>query len=75
MSGSPECRVYDLWFRERRPCGQPAAVHVRSGCIHEHVWEGDVCERHAGAKLHCPLCYRTDKHACPVTLLPAGAPG
>jgi hypothetical protein len=64
---SPVCRSTSLYL-PGRICEQAATVPVSTGCIHEHIWRGYLCEEHAGAKLHCPHCYEVDKHPCPVLI-------
>ena len=73
MTGSDtpiKCRVYSRWFPDR-PCGAPATISVRCACVHEHVWDGAVCDEHASTELHCEQCYAIDKHHClaPMTRL------
>ena len=67
-----KCRVYSRWFPDR-PCGAPATVAVRSACVHEHVWDGAVCEEHAGVTLYCERCYAVDRHSCQASMTRLGA--
>jgi hypothetical protein len=65
------CRVYSRWFPDE-PCGEPATVTGRSGCVHEHVWNTAVCEHHATVTLYCETCYALDQHRCPAPMTRMG---
>lgn len=62
-SGPPRPRFG--WEGEPQPCGKPAAVLLRTSCIHEHVSERAVCADHeapwrvnaaAGVQDYCTRC-------------------
>jgi hypothetical protein len=29
--------------RTDSPCTQPAAYRITAGCVHEHIWTGELC--------------------------------
>lgn len=64
--GERRCPIWAPYGKQgKRECGRAATVHVRSGCIHEHVWDGWICEGHAEhSEGKCGHCYTADGHVC-----------
>lgn len=63
--------VAESWA-DRWPCGEPAAVTLQIGCIHEHLAERQACSVHASPAEHdavamCRACAELG-HDCPVTI-------
>jgi hypothetical protein len=55
------------------PCGAESVIKLLSGCVHEHLYQADICQWHIeqvanGASL-CGACADHDGHDCPVTVL------
>ena len=53
-----------------RPCGKPATVTVKYGCVHEHISTALLCDYHAqgiisGEPLQsCTKCWNDAGHRC-----------
>lgn len=52
-------------------CATPATVDVTVGCVHEHVFDGRLCDDHLkelqDGNAHCSRCYLgDDPHKCVV---------
>lgn len=54
-------------------CGADAVIKVLSGCVHEHLYQADVCQYHvervANGESLCGVCADVDGHDCPITVL------
>jgi hypothetical protein len=52
-------------------CGKSGRMY-RTGCVHEHVADGEMCGEHA-AQLNgswmCSYCEAIDGHRCPLTTI------
>jgi hypothetical protein len=64
--------------RYKRRCGRPIAGTARVMCVHEHLWEGELCAAHLSGKpsMICPWCERApgeESHKC--RMFPEGVPG
>jgi hypothetical protein len=44
-TGKPPDGFCRMHTRDMQYCWRPGAVHLRLGCQHEHLTEGDLCER------------------------------
>lgn len=55
------------------PCGAWAVIKLLSGCVHEHLYQADICQWHvepvAKGESMCGVCADLDGHDCPVTVL------
>lgn len=55
------------------PCGAGSVIKLLSGCIHEHLYQADVCQHHieqvARGESWCGACADLDGHQCPITVL------
>lgn len=66
--------AYFGWEPEPPPCGRPAAILLRTACVHEHVDERGMCAEHeaimrASRALACKPCRDGPRpHECPLTL-------
>ena len=54
-----------------RGCWDEATVTVRYACVHEHVNDVDMCEKHAAkieaGQMFCERCWQhDDPHRCPI---------
>jgi hypothetical protein len=61
-------------IEEGRPrCERPGTM-FRGGCMHEHVWDVEVCAGHDAMlrrdNWHCLPCEEVGCLGCPVTLVP-----
>jgi hypothetical protein len=53
---------------------QPATRLLRKGCVHEHVFDVWLCEKHAATDRvsHCAFCLKADGHICVLMGIPWG---
>lgn len=70
--GAPACQA--VWDTPPASCGAPAAGLYRRACVHEHVRDGWLCERHADLSdlAICKACRDHDGHCCPLGLVRIG---
>ena len=52
-------------IKDEPPCGVPGRAY-RMGCIHEHVADGMMCDKHAAmlTNWRCMHCEAVDGHEC-----------